>query len=402
MLKPFAGVKVLDLTEGVAGPYAAMMLGDLGAEVYKVERPEGDWGRILGTVKDGFSAQYIALNRNKKNISINIQSVEGQEVFKKLASSVEIIITSFRPGVTEKYGLGYENIKKISPNIIYARISGYGYKGKNRLLTGVDTVIQANSGIMNHIGPADGMPYRTGFPIVDHVAARDLVQGIQAAYITKLKTNHIAGPIDVSLYATAAALQAQQWQEYFLNEKVPHRTGNFNPVIVPSAVYETKDNQYISIAVVREKQWERFCEMTELDELISDERFQSNELRLKNRVPLEGKIIQQLKLKTQREWLALCLKYDITHAPVLNMKEIYQSDYFEAIPLTTFKMNNETINSIGMPFVYNEELDQGEQAPPVRTGQNSLEILNYLNFTPEEISNLIKNGVIGISDEVEI
>ncbi|MEK4131114.1 CaiB/BaiF CoA-transferase family protein [Solibacillus sp. FSL W8-0474] len=402
MLKPFAGVKVLDLTEGVAGPYAAMMLGDLGAEVYKVERPEGDWGRILGTVKDGFSSQYIALNRNKKNISLNTQSIEGQEIFKKLASSVEIIITSFRPGVTEKYGLGYEDIKKITPNIIYGRISGYGYKGKNKLLTGVDTVIQANSGIMNHIGPTDGTPYRTGFPIVDHVAARDLVQGIQAAYITKLKTNHVAGPIDVSLYATAAALQAQQWQEYFLNGKVPHRTGNFNPVIVPSAVYETKDNRYISIAVVREKQWERFCEMIDLEELLSDERFQSNELRLKNRVPLEGKIIQQIKLKTREEWLMLCVKNDITHAPVLDMNEIYHSDYFEAIPLTNFRMNNEVIKSIGMPFVYNGEIYQGEQAPPVKTGENSLEILRSLNYTTEDIAALVEKGIIAVSDKVKI
>ena len=399
MLKPFAGVKVLDLTEGVAGPYASMMLGDLGAEVYKIERPEGDWGRILGTVKGGFSSQYIALNRNKKNISLDIQTSKGQEIFKKIAASVEVIITSFRPGVTEKYGLGYEDVQKISPNVIYGRISGYGYQGKNRLLTGVDTVIQANSGIMNHIGPADGMPYRTGFPIVDHVAARDLVQGIQAAYITKLKGQPITGPIDVSLYSTAAALQAQQWQEYFINKKVPHRSGNFNPVIVPSAVYETKDGKHISIAIVREKQWERFCKMIKAEHLLEDPRFISNEHRLKHRQHLEPILIEQMKKKDRDDWLKLCIRNDITHAPLLNMDEIYHSDYFESIPLTKFTMNGEMIPAIGLPFIYEETLIQEEQSPPVLKGFNTREVLQQFSFSEKEINDLVTEGIVYIPEE---
>lgn len=400
MLQPFTGIRVLDLTEGVAGPYAAMMLGDLGAEVIKIERPTGDWGRILGTISNGFSSQYIALNRSKKNICLNIQATEGQEIFKKIALKSDIIITSFRPGVTEKYGLGYEQIKKLNPNIIYARISGYGYNGKLSKQTGVDTVIQANSGIMNHIGPTDGQPYRVGFPIVDHVAARDLVQGIQAAYIEKLKGNVVDGPIDVSLYSTAAALQAQQWQDYFLNKTVPSRTGNFNPVIAPSAVYETKDGLFISIAVVRDEQWLRLCKATELEELMNDERFTTNELRLKNRCEMEKQIINKFKTKNQKEWIELCGKYDITFAPVLDMDQIYNSDYFSALPLVSFTLDGNKINSIGMPFVYKEVLQRENLSPPARKGEQTIEILENLNIDQETILRLISNGVIHTTQEV--
>lgn len=399
MLQPFKGVRVLDLTEGVAGPYAAMILGDLGAEVIKIERPAGDWGRILGTIADGFSSQFIALNRNKKNICLNIQSEEGQQVFKKIAKQSDIIITSFRPGVTEKYGIGYEDIKLLNPNIIYGRISGYGYEGKLRTYTGVDTVIQANSGIMNHIGPADGQPYRTGFPIVDHVAGRDLVQGIQALYIQNLKGEPIEGPIDVSLYATAAALQAQQWQDYLLNGNVPKRTGNFNPVIVPSAVYEVKDG-YISIAVVRDEQFLRLSKAIEREELSEDPRFKTNELRLENREALEKVIIERMKTKTVSEWIELLQKYDITYAPILDMEQIYHSDYFESIPTVNFNIDGKQIKAIGMPFVYKGELHRENLQPPARKGQQTLEILKSLELEEDTIKNLLEKGIIEVVEEV--
>ncbi|WP_067724483.1 CaiB/BaiF CoA transferase family protein [Oceanobacillus damuensis] len=400
MFQPFEGVKVLDLTEGVAGPYATMILGDLGAEVIKIERPDGDWGRILGEVKDGFSSQYIALNRNKKNISLNIQEPEGQAIFKKIAKQSEIIITSFRPGVTEKYGIGYEDIKKINPEIIYGRISGYGYQGKYKNYTGVDTVIQANSGIMNHIGPRNGQPYRTGFPIVDHVAARDLVQGIQAAYIDTLKGKVIEGPIDVSLYATAAALQAQQWQDYLLNKQVPMRNGNMNPVISPAAVYETREGSFISITIVRDKQWIRFCEAIEKKELATNEKFLTNALRLKNRQELEEVIVQELKTRTLDEWISVFEKFDITHAPVLDMEQIYQSDYFDAIPTVDFYLKGNKVNAIGLPFVYNGELHRSNLEPPALRGEQTIEILSILDIEQGTIKRLIDKGVIAVAEEV--
>lgn len=400
MLQPFKNVRVLDLTEGVAGPYAAMILGDLGAEVIKIERPAGDWGRILGTVEDGFSSQYIALNRNKSNICLNIQSREGQDIFKKLAIQSDIIITSFRPGVTEKYGIGYEDIKQLNPTIIYGRISGYGYSGKFRNFTGVDTVIQANSGIMNHIGPADGQPYRTGFPIVDHVAARDLVQGIQALYIQKLSGEEIEGPIDVSLYATAAALQAQQWQDYFLHRKVPKRTGNFNPVIVPSAVYETKDGLYVSIAVVRDEQFHRLCKAIEREDLIEDIRFTTNDMRLKNRDSLEEIMIHIFKRKTLNEWIKVLQQSDITYAPVLDMEQIYHSEYFESIPTVKFKIDDKEVKAIGMPFVYNGELHHENLQPPARKGEQTMEILKNLNLDDDTINYLLDKEVIKSVEEV--
>lgn len=400
MLHPFKNIKVLDLTEGVAGPYAAMILADLGADVVKIERPDGDWGRILGKVKNDFSSQYIALNRNKKNICLNIKTNEGQDVLKKMAKQSDIIITSFRPGVMEKNNLGYEDIKKVNSNIIYGRITGYGYLGKHRHYTGVDTVIQANSGIMNHIGPSDGKPYRTGFPIVDHVAARDLVQGIQALYIQRLKGKTIDGPIDVSLYSTAAALQTQQWQGYFLDKDIPKRTGNLNPVIAPSGVYETKDNLHISIAIVRNQQWKRLCKALKLKNIEDSSDFETNEMRLNNRDSLEKILVERFKTKSRIEWIEILQNYDITYSPVLDMEQIFNSDYFESIPTLNYWLDGREIKTIGMPFIYKGEPTSQNTIPPAHIGEQTVEILKEINFADEEIKELSDKGIIKIREEV--
>lgn len=397
--KPLKGLKVIDITEGVAGPYAAQYLGDLGADVIKVERLAGDWGRTLGSLKYGFSTQYLALNRNKRNISIDFKEEKGNEVVKKLIEKSDIVITSFRPGVTEKYGLGYEEIRKTNPTIMYGRISGYGYTGPLAHKTGVDTVIQANSGVMNYVGPADGDPYRIGFAVIDQVAARDLVTGILASYINLMKTGNVDGPIDVSLYATAAALQAQQWQDYLETGKVPMRVGNKNPVIVPSAVYLTKDHKHISVAAVRNDQFTRLCKVIGKPELAADERFRDNNSRNDHRDILEPIITEAMLTKDRDEWLEILEQHDILVAPVYNLEDIYQNqDLFNSIPKTSYKIPGESkeITGIAHPFVINSVMNKETAIPPAYQGQHSKEILEEVGLSQEEIDLLIRDHVVSV------
>lgn len=397
--EPLNGTLVVDITEGVAGPYAGQYLGDLGADVIKVERFEGDWGRTLGTLKYGFSTQYLALNRNKRNISIDFKSEKGNKVVKELLNKADIVITSFRPGVTEKYGLGYEDIKKRNPKVLYGRISGYGYSGPLSQKTGVDTVIQANSGVMNYVGPPDGDPFRVGFAVIDQVAARDLVTGILSSYIHLLKTDEVQGPIDVSLFATAAALQSQQWQDYLETGKIPMRVGNKNPVIVPSAVYLTKDELYISVAAVRNDQFSRLCKVIGHEELIEDERFSSNNNRMDHRDFLEPILTEEISKKTRNEWVEILEENDILVAPVNNLSDIYDNrDLFNTIPKTSYKIKgiDKEIVSISKPFVINNHYQTEVSYSPAHQGQHTVKILSELGFSTSEISEMKEENIIQI------
>src|SRR5699024_9234103 len=178
--------------------------------------------------------------------------------------NADVLISSYRPGVMESLGMTYEKMKKINPDLIYARVSGYGYTGPLAKLPGSDTILQSVSGIMNLVGEPDGPPYRVGVQVVDHAAARDLVIGVTTGLFAQLRGEKLTEPIDVSLFATCAALQAQQWQELFVTEKPPMRQGNENTVLAPAGLYETKDGEYMSIAILREEHWHKLCSALEL------------------------------------------------------------------------------------------------------------------------------------------
>lgn len=397
MLQPLTGTRVLDFTEGVAGPFATQYLGDLGADVIKIERLAGDWGRTLGTLKHGVSTQYIALNRSKRNISLNMKDETGKEIIEKLIKSADIMIASFRPGVMEKNGLGYDDVKKMNPDIIYGRISGYGYSGPLKTKTGVDTIIQANSGVMNYIGEPDKEPYRVGFPLIDHTAARDLVAGLLSAYIHRLKYGKLDGPIDVSLYATAAALQAQQWQDFYETGVAPMRVGNKNPVIVPSAVYITADHKHISIAAVRDDQFARLCQVIGRPELANEEKFKTNMDRVRHRQELEEILEAKVAQKTRDEWLKLLESADIMAAPIYNMKDISQQpDLDNAIPKVRFRLTgvDEEMQSVGLPFIYNNVMESKSNQAPAYLGEHSYEILKELGYTDNEIQKFEQQEIV--------
>ena len=198
---PLEGLRVLDWTEGVAGPYACQMLADLGADVVKVERPEGDWGRTMGGGPASGGAHFRALNRNKRAVCLDLHRPEGVALAWRLLERADVMVSSYRPGVAERLGLGYDAIAARTPNVICARVSAYGPDGPLARLPGSDTVLQAVSGLMAQVGEPDEDPHRIGVPVIDFVAARDLVVGVMAALLARAAGNPVPGPIDVTLFA---------------------------------------------------------------------------------------------------------------------------------------------------------------------------------------------------------
>ncbi|MFM1653011.1 CaiB/BaiF CoA transferase family protein [Brevibacillus sp. B_LB10_24] len=395
--QPLIGLRVLDWTEGVAGPYACQILGDLGADVIKVERPAGDWGRALGTQINEMGTQYIALNRNKRNICLDVRKLDGLQIAKPLIKSADIMITSFRPGAMERLGLGYEQVREYHPQIIYGRVSGYGYEGALAQLPGVDTVVQAVSGFMSQIGESERVPFRVGFPILDHGAARDLLVGIMAALVAKMKGEEILQPIDVDLMSTSAALQAQQWQEFLMTGKEPMRSGNRNPSLAPAGVYETNDGKHLSLAVLREEHWQKFCSALGLEGLVSDPEFCTNALRVSNREKLESIIEPLIKSRTAGEWLRLFRQHDLLVAPVNTVGQVYEhKELFDTVPKVSVPVGDsggQTI-SIGVPVKFGKPVDTRARYGAAAKGEHTRQILRELGMDEAAIEKSIASGAV--------
>lgn len=391
--QPLNGVKVIDWTEGVAGPYASQILGDLGADVIKVERPQGDWGRNLGTKGN---AQFIALNRNKRALCLDIKQKEGLDIAWSLIEQADMMVTSYRPHVMERLGLGYQQVKKRNPNIIYGRISGYGYKGSLAKEPASDTVLQAVSGFMSQIGDPDREPYRVGIPIVDLVAARDLLVGLLGAFVLRQRGEKITHPIDVSLFASFAALQAQPWQEFIVSGESPQRTGNRNPSLAPATLFKAADDKYFSLVVLREEHWRKLCQALDKTELLDDPKYKNNYERIKHREELESMLSSLFSTKPREYWLNLLRRFDVLCAPVLNFKEIAtNSQLREAIPYIKIPVGKEVLEetiSIAY-FPFSENTGRARYAPPAK-GEHSEEILKEIGFSDEEINYFFEKKVV--------
>lgn len=390
------GFTVLDLTEGVAGPCACQMLGDMGAEVLKIERPQGDWGRQMGVGHPEGGPSFRALNRNKRNICIDLRQPRGTEVIWRLIGRADAMVTSYRPGAMEKLGLGYESVHLQAPQLIYARISAFGYKGVLAERPGSDTILQAVSGLMSQIGEPEGEPQRVGVPVIDVIAARDTVIGLLADLLAVRAGKGVEGPIDVSLYASAAALQYLVWQRYFDDGTVQRREGQRNAGIVPGGLYKTRDGRHIAVVVLREEHWLKFCHALGISELIEDERFLSNTARLEHRDELDAILVRRFLAKNFDEWARILLEHDVLAGPVTDVTDILADKALaSALPLQEIPRGNfaRDTRSIGLPIAFRTpDLSPDQVRPPAAKGEHTRELLAEVGYTPDEIQELVRSG----------
>ncbi|HYP40125.1 MAG TPA: CoA transferase [Chloroflexia bacterium] len=312
---PLEGIRVLDFSRVLAGPYCTMMLGDLGADVIKVESPEGDDTRRWGPPYQGSeSAYYLCCNRNKRGIVLDLGTAVGRETARELGIRSHVVVENFRLGTMEKWGLSYEALSAENPGLIYCSISGYGRTGPDAHLPGYDYVMQGAGGIMSVTGEPDGPPAKVGVAIVDLTAGMFSCSAILAA----LRVRDLTGRgqrIDISLLDSHLAWLANVGSNYLISGEVPSRYGNGHPNIVPYQTFATSDG-WVVVAIGNDRQWQRFCLAIERPALLADPRFATNHARVEHRATLVPILEAIFRTRTTNEWVALCAEADVPAGPV--------------------------------------------------------------------------------------
>ncbi|XP_063465714.1 succinate--hydroxymethylglutarate CoA-transferase isoform X1 [Symphalangus syndactylus] len=331
-IKPLEGVKILDLTRVLAGPFATMNLGDLGAEVIKVERPgAGDDTRTWGPPFVGTeSTYYLSVNRNKKSIAVNIKDPKGVKIIKELAAVCDVFVENYVPGKLSAMGLGYEDIDKIAPHIIYCSITGYGQTGPISQRAGYDAVASAVSGLMHITGPENGDPVRPGVAMTDLATGLYAYGAIMAGLIQKYKTGKGLF-IDCNLLSSQVACLSHIAANYLIGQKEAKRWGTAHGSIVPYQAFKTKDG-CIVVGAGNNQQFATVCKILDLPELIDDSKYKTNHLRVHNRKELIKILSERFEEELTSKWLHLFEGSGVPYGPINNMKNVFAEPQSLTLP----------------------------------------------------------------------
>lgn len=393
---PLSGLRVLDLSRVLAGPFCTMMLGDLGAEVIKVEKPgTGDDTREWGPpFAGGESAYYLSVNRNKKSVTVNFKSEAGRRIIRQLAGQVDVLVENWRIGTMEAWGLGYDALRSLNPGLIYCSITGYGQNGPARNRPGYDFIIQAEGGLMSITGPVEGQPTKVGVAIVDQTAGMFATISILAALHERSRSG-IGQYIDISLLDSQLGWLANVASNYFVTGLRPGRYGNAHPNIVPYELFATED-RWIAIGVGNDRQWELLCKLTGWEDLAENNRFATNPGRVQNRDELIPLLQERFQTRPSQEWLDLIQTAGIPCGSVNHIDEIFRDpqvlarQMLQEIPHPTAG----TIKMAGSPLKLSRTPVRMDDAPPL-LGQHTEEVLRqYLGVTSQDIQRLREEGAI--------
>ena len=393
---PLDGIRVLDLTRVLAGPYCTMFLGDLGAEVVKVEQPGvGDDTRGWGPpFTGGESAYFLCVNRNKKSVTIDLKSTEGVALLRRLAERADVLIENFRPGTMERLDLGEKDLRAANPRLIYASLSGFGADGPMSDAPGYDLIVQAWGGLMSITGPADGEPSKVGVAIIDLVAGLMLGKSIAAALFAREKLG-VGQKIDTSLLEAEVACLINVGSNYLVEGNIPRRWGNAHPSIVPYQSFKTEDG-YLVIGVASEGIWRRFCQAIGRAEWADDSRFEKNSNRVENRSLLIGLLAEIFLSRSTDEWLKLLNSAEIPCAPVQTVDQVFAASQVlhREMLVQVEHPTAGTVRMAGIPVKFS--LTQASvRLPPPLLGQHNEEVLeSWLGIDDKEISELKRKTVI--------
>ena len=393
-MKALEGIKILDFTRVLAGPFCTMMLADLGAEVIKVERPgAGDDSRHFGPFVGEESAYFMSINRNKKSITLNLKEPAAVEIIKRMIPKMDVVVENFRPGVMEKLGLGYEVLKELNPGLIYASSSGFGHTGPYSQLPAYDLILQGMGGIMSITGPDSEHPTKVGSSIADIFAGTFCAIGILAALHHREKTGE-GQEVDVSMLDSQVAILENAVARYFVTGESPVPIGNRHPSIAPFATFHTTDG-FINIAVGNDAIWKRFCELVGRPELVEDSRFSTNGARNDNWQELEP-ILQEILSKDSTEgWIERLRKAAVPCGPINNIEQVVNDPQVRHRQMIVevehpvagkFKMP-------GCPLKLSATPAEEFSPAPVLGADLESVLSEYAGLSAEEIEDLKKRGV---------
>ena len=402
-MMPLDGVRILDLSRILAGPTATQYLGDLGADVIKVERPEaGDdtrkWGPPYVTGADGKptreSAYYLSSNRNKRSITVNLASPEGQKLIRRLIAKCDVLVENYKVGGLKKYGLSYEDLKGEFPGLVFCSITGFGQTGPYSKRAGYDFLAQGLGGLMSITGPRDGQPMKVGVGIADVMCGMYATTAILAALRHRDRTGR-GQQIDCALLDTQVAWLVNEGVNYLLSGQVPVRQGNEHPNIVPYAVMESSDGHFI-LAVGNDSQFQKWCDFAGAQDLAQDPRFTTNSLRVANRVALYAAMPAYTRQKSTDVWIDGLAARGVPCGPVKNIAQVFEDEQVVArnmkIDVPHPQAQSGTVPLIANPVKFSETPIQYRMAPPT-LGQHTDEILReVLGCDEGEIAALADAG----------
>jgi len=367
MHKPLDGVKVLDMTRVLAGPYCTMMLGDMGATVIKIEQPgKGDDSRHFGPPYiAGESAYYLGLNRNKRSITLDFNNPEHEKRLFELVSTATVLVENFRPGMLERQGLGYETLRAMNPGLIYCSISGYGHDGPYAMRPGYDFVAQAESGIMSVTGEVEGEPQRVGSPVADVSAGLYACMSILAALHVREKTGK-GQHIDISLLEAAVSLLSNVSSNYLISGEEAERYGNGHPNIVPYQAFHTQDG-YIVVSCGNDRLYQTLCRLLGREDLATDPRFATNPQRVRNREELVPILQEQFLQRETGDWLTALRAAGIPCGPINTVSQVFSDPHLQARGFI-WECEHPTAGTIklsGSPIRLSETPTRLYKAPPL-------------------------------------
>ena len=392
------GIRVLDLSRVIAGPYCAMMLADLGADVVKVERPgRGDDMRYLGNGKDGMSLGFATINRNKRAIAVDLQHPEGLKIVVELARRADVILENFVPGVAERLGLGYQALSAANPAVVYASVSGYGQDGPYARRPGYNTIAMGMSGLMALTGQPGDPPTRPGGSISDVAASYIAFGAVCAALVQRFRTGR-GEHVDVSLLASSVALLPDPSAHYFSSGVVPKRVGNRNPNVTPAEAFRASDG-FINVVILNPEQYEKLCRALGDEGLISEPRFATNEARVANHPAFKARIEAAMAKRTVNEWVERLVGVGIAAGPIYEFDQVFEDAQVRHMGMVrdVDQPGLGSVRMLGFPFAV------GGSRPPVRRpaprlGEHTREVLGELGISPSEIDRLATLGAVAISD----
>ena len=395
---PLMGVKVLDVSQVMAGPYSCMLLADMGADVIKVEPPgNGDQTRgAMGfKMKGPDSMGFLNMNRNKRSIAINLKSEAGKAILFKLVKEADILVENYRPGVMKRLGVGYEVMSKINPALVYVSISGFGQSGPWAMRPGFDLMAQAMSGIMSVTGNGDGKPVKAGVPVADIGCALFATYAALSAYIGAKNTGQ-GQYIDASLFDSALAFSIWDTSEYWGTGNPPVALGTANRMTAPYQAVKAKDGYFV-MGATNNKLWQKLCEILERPDLLQKAEYQTIAGRLGQREQLIQELENSFALKSADEWIDLLLEHGIPAGPILDYPQAFESEHgrHRQMRIEIDHPLEGKVPNIGFAVKMQGTPQEVRRHPPL-LGEHTQEVLMQAGFTPDEIKALEEQGAFDV------
>lgn len=391
---PLTGIRVLEVGNFMAGPFCGMQLADLGADVIKVETPDGgDMVRSTAPFVNGESSNFIRLNRNKRSVALDLKEPRGKEIFRRLAKSADVVIENLRPGAMARLGLDYTQLHGLNPRLIYVAASGWGQDGPLAQLAGLDIMAQSRSGLMSITGEPDGKPVKVGVPICDLVCALYGALGAVSALAAREKTGQ-GQLIDVSLFEAAMSLAVWEAGRYFATGEVPGRHGSAHQNSAPYQSVQAEDG-WFTIGATSPRNWQSLCRVLGLERLEHDPRYADANVRLQNRLELIGEIEFITRTKPIEHWISSLEKEGVPCAPLQDFSQSFNEphllarSYFWDAPHPTAG----TVRQLGSPMRFSETKVARRKAGPL-LGEDTRAVLKELGCTEGELTDLLESGVV--------